>query len=85
MRGIGASLSSGGTLRFGPGDFEDLVHFVYEESILGIRKVTVGIEVFEVSGGGFGAGLAVLLEVEGFARGARQGVDEASKVVNVTA
>jgi len=54
MRGVGESLSSGGALRFGSGDFEDLVHFVYEESVLVIRKVAVGIEVFEFAGGSFG-------------------------------
>jgi len=45
---------------------EDGIHAVGEDVVFAFAKFAIGIEEFEFSGGGFGGGLAVLLEVEAF-------------------
>jgi hypothetical protein len=67
------------------GDSEDLVHFLDEELVFAVRKVTVHVELFEFGGDSFGAGIAVFFRVGGFAAGAGEGVDKISEGAGVAA
>src|ERR1043166_5770983 len=66
-------------------DFEDLVHFVDEELEFVVGEVAVHVELFEFSGDGFGAGIAVFADAGGFAAGAREGMDETGESLGIAA
>ena len=67
------------------GDFEDTIHFVDQERVLVVRELAVDVHLLEFGGDRFGAGFAIFFDVGGFARGARQGVDQVGENAGVAA
>jgi len=64
---------------------EEFFDLFQKEIVFAIVEFAFGVELFEFSGSLFGGGCTMFLEVDGFAAGAREGVNQAGEALRVAA